>query len=207
MIYLYMKTHLDTKLKYFGKTTNPNYEKYTGSGIYWLRHLKKHGYNVRTNLMFCSDSIEEIEKYALKFSEDNNIVESDEWANLKYENGKDGGTRPEDHTEAARRKMSLNRRGKVGRPTGWKHTEETKKHMSKRAKERCERIGPPKAAFKKGNIPVNKGIPMSEEQKKLVSERVKKQKTFCCPHCGKSTFAGNYARWHGDKCKEKQSGY
>ena len=39
IIYLYLKQHNITGLKYFGKTEQNPY-KYKGSGIYWLRHLK-----------------------------------------------------------------------------------------------------------------------------------------------------------------------
>ena len=203
MIYLYVKTHLDTGLKYFGKTTKPNYEKYRGSGKYWKRHIQKYGYNVKTELIFSHSDPEIVKQYALQFSERHDIVESKEWANLIPETGLDGGSLSEYHTPETRLKMSRNRRGKVGTPAGWKHDDETKEHLSKKAKERCERLGPPKGAFKKGNVPVNKGVPMTDEQKKLLSESLKSQKKIACPHCNKSVTAGNYARWHGDNCKEK----
>ena len=29
------------------------------------------------------------------------------------------------------------------------------------------------------------------------------QKKKTCPHCNKTTNAGNYTRWHGDACKQK----
>ena len=41
--YLYIKQHSITKKMYFGKTTRPDPMKYKGSGVYWLRHIKKHG--------------------------------------------------------------------------------------------------------------------------------------------------------------------
>jgi len=44
-IYLYLKTHNITGLKYLGKTTQEPH-KYWGSGIDWLLHIKKYGYNV-----------------------------------------------------------------------------------------------------------------------------------------------------------------
>lgn len=46
--WLYIKQHNVTKLKYFGKTTNGDPYKYKGSGIYWTRHLNKHGNDVTT---------------------------------------------------------------------------------------------------------------------------------------------------------------
>ena len=202
MIYLYVKTHYETNLKYFGKTIRDDYEKYSGSGKHWKRHLKKHGDITKTELILASNDINEIEAVALRFSADHNIVKSKEWANIIPENGKDGGSLSEYHTEASRKKMSDNRRGKVGTPAGWKHEEGTKDQMSKMAKERCERLGAPKGAFKKGHVPINKGTPMTKEQKIILSNKLKVQKKYICPHCSKECGGGNYTRWHGDKCKE-----
>jgi hypothetical protein len=89
--YLYIKQHSITGLKYFGKTTNDPYT-YNGSGVYWNDHIKKHGKEHIVTLwvsnLFHDKSIVD---YALHFSEENNIVESKEWANQKPENGLDGG--------------------------------------------------------------------------------------------------------------------
>ena len=89
MIYLYIKTHNTTGLKYFGKTTKTDYHKYKGSGTYWLKHIKKHGYDVTTELVGVFNT-DDVRDYAVKFSIDNNIVESKEWANLEIETGLDG---------------------------------------------------------------------------------------------------------------------
>lgn len=91
MIYLYVKTHNKTKLKYFGKTTSKNPYKYRGSGVYWKKHIKKHGYDVHTEIIGIFLYEDECCIVAKKFSEDNNIVESKDWANFKIENGLDGG--------------------------------------------------------------------------------------------------------------------
>ena len=66
--------------------------RYRGSGKYWLRHIKKYGYNVETKIVGVFENIDEATEFALKFSRDNNIVESKEWANLMEENGRDGGS-------------------------------------------------------------------------------------------------------------------
>jgi hypothetical protein len=42
IIYLYVKQHSITDLKYFGRTVR-NPFKYPGSGTYWSNHFKKHG--------------------------------------------------------------------------------------------------------------------------------------------------------------------
>jgi len=49
-IYLYLKTHNKTGLKYLGKTIQNPY-KYQGSGEYWIPHIKKHGYDVTTKIL------------------------------------------------------------------------------------------------------------------------------------------------------------
>jgi hypothetical protein len=90
MIYLYVKTHNQTSLKYFGKTTKKDPYKYKGSGKYWTKHLKVHGNDVRTEIVGVFDSKLECTEFAIKFSKEHNIVESNEWANLRMENGVDG---------------------------------------------------------------------------------------------------------------------
>jgi hypothetical protein len=90
-VFLYIKQHRVTKLKYFGKTASKDPYKYRGSGKYWLRHLKAHGIDIDTVQVWEFNDIDECEKFALNFSKENNIVESAEWANLVPENGKDGG--------------------------------------------------------------------------------------------------------------------
>jgi len=89
-IYLYVKQHKTTKLKYFGVTSKKDPYVYIGSGTYWRRHLKVHGKDIDTLEVWEFTDPEECEKFALNFSEKNNIVESKEWANLRPENGRDG---------------------------------------------------------------------------------------------------------------------
>ena len=88
--FLYIKQHKVTGKLYFGKTYK-NPEKYTGSGVHWKPHLRKHGKNIET-LWYCLYLNEEsIKESAMSFSKLWNIVESDEWLNLIEENGTDGG--------------------------------------------------------------------------------------------------------------------
>lgn len=90
VIYLYVKTHSVTGMKYFGKTSKKDPYKYGGSGKHWLRHLKKHGPDVATEIIgiFSEESL--CSEAALKFSKENNIANSQLWANLRDENGLDG---------------------------------------------------------------------------------------------------------------------
>ena len=79
-----------TVLKYFGMTATKDPYVYLGSGKYWRRHLAAHGKDIDTVNVWEFDTIELCEKFALEFSEKNNIVESADWANLRPENGRDG---------------------------------------------------------------------------------------------------------------------
>ena len=86
--------------------------------------------------------------------------------------------------------------------------------------ERARKIG----EANKGKIPVNKGVPMSEEQKakiratklanptKMSAESIAKRvakvrgqtrQKLHCPHCHRDIAAGWYPRWHGDRCKNR----
>lgn len=116
-IYLYVKTHNDTGLKYFGKTTKKDPHKYIGSGKYWKRHLLKHGHNYSTEIIASFEDESACQEFALAFSKKNNIVNSDEWANLQEENGLDGA--PIGHE-------------------GHKFTEEQLQKISKSSKQRWE---------------------------------------------------------------------
>jgi len=95
-IYLYVKTHRKTGLKYLGKTISKDPHKYPGSGIYWTRHLKEHGIDVKTEILHECQTNEEVRQLGLYYSNLWDVVNAvDEqgrkiWANLKPEEG-DGG--------------------------------------------------------------------------------------------------------------------
>ena len=128
---LYVKTHNQTGLKYFGKTTLiDRIHSYKGSGIHWKRHLKKHGCDYTTELLGIWQNKEKLVAFATKFSKDNNIVCSSDWANMVVEEGLQGATNGESNVakrEDVRQKMSKssakNGTGKFGekhpRFKGW----------------------------------------------------------------------------------------
>lgn len=95
---LLVMEHKVTGMKYFCKTTQLHYlSSYKGSGIYWKKHLKKHGKYVDVGVLGIYYEEDRCRNAALEFSKANNIVESDEWANLIHENGFDGAPPKELH--------------------------------------------------------------------------------------------------------------
>ncbi len=90
MIYLYVKTHNVTGLKYLGKTVSADPHSYPGSGTRWKRHIKKHGNDVTTEILLASSDKEELKETGLFFSKLWNVVEDVNWANIVPESG-DGG--------------------------------------------------------------------------------------------------------------------
>lgn len=108
--WLYVKQHNKTGLKYFGKTSQDPLT-YLGSGTRWRNHLNKHGYDVTTELLGCFTDTLVISQVAIKFSIDNNIVESEEWANCRIENGLDGGSNGP-HSAETRKLISEKTKGR-----------------------------------------------------------------------------------------------
>jgi hypothetical protein len=184
-IYLYVKTHNVTGLKYLGKTTKDPL-KYTGSGKYWLKHLKKHGNDVTTEVIFTTNSIEKFKEFSINYSIQNNIVESKEWANLILETGS-GGDNPLSKTPEAIQKSkntrSINKKQIVWTPESnlkrsisHKKYWESEKSSHRKSKPFC---GPPKPRAYLSNNTIK----------------------VSCPHCGKEGQYANMKRWHFDNCK------
>jgi hypothetical protein len=95
---LLVMTHNVTGLRYFCKTSRLDEIKYyKGSGIYWKRHLKKHGRNVSVNVIGIYHDKQECMDVAKQFSQQNKIGTNPEWANLIPENGLDGAPSGEFH--------------------------------------------------------------------------------------------------------------
>ena len=133
--YLYIKQHSLTGKLYLGKTGKFP-ETYLGSGKYWIKHIKKHGRKHVITVWYCLFFNHELcEELALQLSKINNIVDSDEWANLREENGCDGnppGTNHRaglTHSDLTKQRMSLSHTGTVP-------TELTKLKYSIAAKQR-----------------------------------------------------------------------
>ena len=161
---LYIKQHSVTKLKYFGKTTRDPL-KYKGSGKYWKRHIKKHGTKYVITIWISEPYIDSIaiSEFALAFSRDNNIIESEDWANMVYENGLDGGVHGlKIHVSAETRKHQS-----VAQ-TGKKHSAD---HIKNAAKGRLGRKMSAESSTKKSISMQGKNrIPKTDAQKLATSK-------------------------------------
>jgi len=198
-IKLYVKTHNKTGLKYFGKTVK-DINKYRGSGKYWLRHIKKHGYDV-TTVLYAEFNINDcnITDVALDFSQENNIVKSKVWANLIFENGLDGGDTNSGKifTEEHRRKISesntgIKKPGLIGNKNGANTPAWNSGTVGAYSKEYIQKL----SDSHKGQIPWNKG--------KTGGTNTLKGRSFSkveCPHCHKMVGENSKNRYHFNNCK------
>lgn len=86
-IYLYVKTHRKTGLKYLGKTTSSDPYTYKGSGSIWRDHLKEHGIEYDTEIIRECQTKQELSQWGRYYSKLWNVVESPDWANQIPETG------------------------------------------------------------------------------------------------------------------------
>ena len=182
--YLYIKQHNITGLKYFGKTTKKDPIKYKGSGSYWKNHVKKHGYDVTTEIIGYYTDEEKCKYDALEFSIKNNITESKEWANQMLEDGIGQHVHVTKEIHSKSRSTILERYGddyfaKIAKiPKSEKHKENIRKSLEN---------------FKNSdgysNGKWNKGI-----------KRIK----IKCPHCSILGAKNTMSRFHFDNCKFKK---
>lgn len=206
-IYLYVKTHNKTGLKYLGKTISKDPHKYPGSGKYWIRHLEKNGYDYSTEILRECQTKEELKYWGLYFSEKFDVVNSKNWANLVQESG-DGGftTSKEDQQKIWNDSLRTNHSEIM--KSVW--TESRKQTQSNTIKEKWKSMDR-SSRFKKmietknkiGFGDVGKYIRTEENKIKLKNAALTRKKLLC-NHCNKEIDSSNFARWHGDKCKSKR---
>jgi len=189
--YLYIKEHSITGMRYFGKTTKTDPYKYQGSGKHWQRHIKKHGKEyVKTTWVsepFTDES--RLVEFAMLMSEELDVVKSNKWANLKEENGLDGGgdwssMKGKKQTPEHLEKLSKVRKGRTPWNKGKSTPDEVKKKIS---------------VSEKGRSAWNKGITGIYTS----TRKDTKDKIIICPHCNKTGGNSIMKRWHFNNCKLK----
>ena len=220
---LYIKTHNITGLKYFGQTSSVCVEKYRGSGTYWSNHIKKHGYDVTTEIfMQFNEKCSEMTDVAIKFSEDNDIVNSDEWANLKVEDGLDGnpkGTKLNVPPKTAEHlhKISEALTGREAPNKGVPMSEEQKQKLrgQVRSEETKQKIGlsstgrrhsdETKQKMSIDRMGENNSFFGKTHSQETIDKISKSNKTIVtCPHCDKTGMRGGMNRWHFNNCKQRR---
>ena len=92
MYKLLLKIHNKTGMKYLCMTEKADHVSYKGSGKHWKRHIKVHGYDVTTILLYCTTSADDFKDVGASVSEKLNIVERNDFANLRPETGEGGDT-------------------------------------------------------------------------------------------------------------------
>ncbi len=188
--FLYIKQHKITGLLYFGKTTK-NPEKYHGSGVYWLRHLKIHGTQHVENLWYCLFLDEQdCKNFATAFSLQNKIVDSDLWANFIIEDGMSP-------TNCIGRKMSAESRAKISKANSGKTFSD---EINKRKGSPGEK-NPMYGISRCGEKSPHFGKPHSEITKQILSEKAKAREKIQCPHCSRLLDKANAYKWHFSRCK------
>lgn len=184
--YLYIKQHAITGKLYFGKTIK-NPEKYTGSGLHWKRHITKHGKEHIQTLWFClfydKDSIVD---FALNFSEQQHIVESEEWLNQIIENAIDGGS------TCGTGNGAFGKKYKRTKPCSL----EARLNMSM-----CKKGKALSDSHKQSLSIAATGKPKSIKRSLAISKFVKDAEPIKCPHCNKIGKLPGMNVWHFAHCK------
>lgn len=90
--YLCVKVHKTTDLHYLCQTSKKNPHKYTGSGLYWVRHLKKYGTDITSVIIKECSSKEELSEWGTYYSRLWGVAENPQWANMIEESGSGGRT-------------------------------------------------------------------------------------------------------------------
>jgi len=194
-IYLYLKTHNKTGLKYLGKTIQDPY-KYNGSGIHWTHHIKKYGYDITTEILFQTTDKHKLKESGLYYSNLWNIVESKDFANLTAEEGQGGYT-----LYSADRNAKISKTNK-GRKNTWAAKGQNAGKVLAIDIRTDNIVSITKEIFEVSNHLVGIGI---RNKGKKYTARTKKfkriNKIVKCPYCDKDGTTSNMKRYHFNNCK------
>lgn len=166
--------------------------KYTGVQVYIGQDIsKKYGGGskyVATLWFELFDNPTELQKFALSFSHDMNIVESDQWLNLKPENGLDGFVpgvkRTPEHQANLTKAIS-------GKPLSEEHKTKLRGPRHPCSEERKRKISESNLGRK-----VSEAGRKNMRKPKVLRERI-------CPYCGYIGKGANMSRYHFENCSEE----
>lgn len=225
---IYIKTHNITGLKYVGLSTADTNEKvhiYKGSGPIWKNELKLYGNDYTTEIIGVFNDAEKSYEFCIDFSIKNNIVKSDEWANMMYEDGIGCGSlycanmndeQKKEHSDKI--KQTLNKRSKEQKEAHKKNTSiAAKQRIAKmtteeRIKSTIKMNNKNRNKSKKEKIKIYKKMSeshkeryknMTEEDKNNRSKNISDGrkgiilKKITCPKCKKVGDISNMMRYHG----------
>jgi len=200
MIYLYIKTQNKTGLKYLGKTVQDPFT-YKGSGKRWTNHIKKHGNDVTTEIVGTYETIDDLRSDSIIISEKYNIVNSEQWANLRPETGDGGDTSKHIDYSKLNRGKGMTYEQRYGKEKAEQLKELRRQTLGKNSSKRkgkslVELYGEEKAAeITAANSSKHIGVsrPLSEDTKKKISN-LKKGMTYKkieCDICKKLIGSNN----------------
>jgi len=203
--YVYITTNLINGKQYIGDHSPKRIsDKYYGSGILILSAINK--YNI---INFKRENLEEFNTKEEAFNaQEKYIKEYNTLTPNGYNISPKGGIGVKEwicHSEETKEKMSKSHKGKKHlnetkekiskSKRGQKHTDETKKRISLSHEGKKQTIEVIEKRIKK-----IKGTHQRKRTEKELEAR-KNTKKIKCEHCNKEFYPWNYARYHGNKCK------
>lgn len=228
---LYQTTNQINGKKYIGKHVTEDLDDgYLGSGLVLSKAIKKYGRDAfkRETLIVCDNEEELTQKEKEYVTLD--IVLDDMYYNIAL--GGYGGAivlKPEHPLyDATRKKISESQKAisnlkseitkenhrlhKVGM-YGKKQTDKQKEAVAAAARNRIrtpEEIAKMKQSYfntinQVGYVHPHTGKARSDAVKQAIRDKKKCEPLKECIHCGKKMNAGNLARYHGNKCKQKMN--
>lgn len=176
--YIYMTTNLINGKMYIGQKKSTNFlkERYLGSGSLLRKAIKKYGKeNFKVEMLCECDSKEELDEMEIYFIKQFNAKDSDDFYNLAPD-GESGVGGPKfkghKHTDESKKKISEGNKGINNKFFGKHHSEETKRIMKEKAKNRKPVSNETREKLSK----IHKGIKFTEDHKRKISEAQKGSK-------------------------------
>lgn len=204
--YLYIKQHKITGLKYFGKTIQDPL-RYKGSGVFWTRHIKKHGKD-QIDTIWCElfTNREDCVEFAEFFSEVADIVKSSEWANLITEDGIDGfGS---EQSKSIQRARVINKShhllsGEIQRKyQNSLVVDNTHIWCSGDEQRKVQNAMVANGTHKFCDSALQRKISVASNKKRIDNGTHNAIAIYTCPYCGKIGKGFVMHRHHFDKCKD-----